>query len=405
MGQYNITQAEVLAHETPSEHRNHGGQSTVAIQRVDGDQSKRVKHQNFVDMLCAAMRCFFDCKSYSTAYLSQLRLTFYGIAENTVAAAMAFEMAYNLIVEWARPHKGVGSKNSYCLGVSNGLATIATKEKADEEAKVQKAEADKIAAQEKEEEAQRLAQIDRLYDLTEISPSTRPTVEPGTSPDRHKDDIKPNLKMEGRDSSSGESDDDSSSEGSETELKIEKGECDDSSGDSENEASDDETDEGTSDEEGEDSWEPDFKVEEHEGDIDPYENFDEELRRMVKPEPELSEPTLGFDSPQPPPSVSPFDTFPQPVSPLDSTLARSQTEPTPNNPTEPERREVESRWASHMQLVIFRETANRIADQFLEDRGVKLNKSKSKVNVIRDSNAYLQGKEDSKKIDGEEGGG
>ena len=49
-------------------------------------------------------------------YLS-LELTFYGIAENTVAAAISFEMAYNLIAEWARPYKGVGSKNGYSLGV------------------------------------------------------------------------------------------------------------------------------------------------------------------------------------------------------------------------------------------------------------------------------------------------
>jgi len=49
------------------------------------------------------MQIFFDCKSYSTRKYTSVEWTFYGIAENTIAAAMAFEMAYNLIIEWARP--------------------------------------------------------------------------------------------------------------------------------------------------------------------------------------------------------------------------------------------------------------------------------------------------------------
>ncbi|KAL5325510.1 hypothetical protein ACEPPN_006637 [Leptodophora sp. 'Broadleaf-Isolate-01'] len=76
------------------------------------------------------MKRFFDCKFYSTTNYSSLELTFYGITENTVAAAMSFEMAYNLIAEWARPYKGVGSKNSYSLGVSDELNRMAVKEKA-----------------------------------------------------------------------------------------------------------------------------------------------------------------------------------------------------------------------------------------------------------------------------------
>jgi hypothetical protein len=46
------------------------------------------------------MEVFFDCKSYSTARPWSIEWTFYGIAPNTVAAAIAFEMAHNLILEW-----------------------------------------------------------------------------------------------------------------------------------------------------------------------------------------------------------------------------------------------------------------------------------------------------------------
>ncbi|KAH9204902.1 hypothetical protein DL95DRAFT_398174 [Leptodontidium sp. 2 PMI_412] len=76
------------------------------MQRVDGDKSKPVKYQSYVNDLCHAMICFFDCKFYSITTYSTLELAFYGIAENTVAAAMSFEMTYNLIAEWARPYKG-----------------------------------------------------------------------------------------------------------------------------------------------------------------------------------------------------------------------------------------------------------------------------------------------------------
>lgn len=97
MGQYNVTQAEVLAHEPPSTQRNYAGQSVVKIVRVDHDLSKPVKHQGYVDILCRAINDFFDCKHYSTSYLHCVKLTFYGIAQNTVTAALSFEMVYNLI--------------------------------------------------------------------------------------------------------------------------------------------------------------------------------------------------------------------------------------------------------------------------------------------------------------------
>ena len=133
----------------------------MSIQRVGGYKSKSVLDQSYVDTLCCAIKRFFDCGFYSTTNYS-LELTFYGIAENTVATAMSFEMAYNLITEWARAQKGIGSKNSYSLSISHELSRIAAKERATEEAQAKKVERDAIAAKAKQEEVERPTQLGRL---------------------------------------------------------------------------------------------------------------------------------------------------------------------------------------------------------------------------------------------------
>ena len=79
------------------------------------------------------MICFFDYKFYLTTKYSALELTFYSITENTVAAIILFEMTYNLITEWARPYKGIRSKNSYLLSICEELGIIAEEEKVLEE--------------------------------------------------------------------------------------------------------------------------------------------------------------------------------------------------------------------------------------------------------------------------------
>lgn len=116
MRQHNVSQAEVLAHEPPATQQRYVGQSVVSITRADGS-TNTVKNQGFVGELASAMKMFFDCKCYLAREYSSMDWTFYGIAENTVAAAIAFEMPYNLISEWARPYKGNAGKTSYCIGV------------------------------------------------------------------------------------------------------------------------------------------------------------------------------------------------------------------------------------------------------------------------------------------------
>lgn len=80
MAQYNISQAEVLAHETPDARQKHAGQSVVDIKRADGS-GKAVTQQGFIGTLAFAMTTFFDCKSYVTARASSIDHTFYGLSE------------------------------------------------------------------------------------------------------------------------------------------------------------------------------------------------------------------------------------------------------------------------------------------------------------------------------------
>lgn len=104
-------------------------------------------------------------------------LTFYGISENTVTAALAFEMAYNLIGEWARPYKGVGRKNSYALGVCDEMYRMAKQTKKDELAEAKNAEEEATAAKVRQEDVERQAQLDRLHS-SPLGPSDSRSPEP-----------------------------------------------------------------------------------------------------------------------------------------------------------------------------------------------------------------------------------
>ena len=72
MKMYEVTQAEVLAHETPEAQRNYAGQSTVSIARRDGDETKKVLHNTYIDPLCWAM-C--DLLRLSARLLQPFKLT------------------------------------------------------------------------------------------------------------------------------------------------------------------------------------------------------------------------------------------------------------------------------------------------------------------------------------------
>ncbi|PVH71040.1 hypothetical protein DL98DRAFT_435965 [Cadophora sp. DSE1049] len=349
---------------------NYAGQSIVSMQRVDGDKSKPVKYQSYANDLCHAMICFFDCDFYSVTTYSTLELVFYGIAENTVAAAMSFEMTYNLIAEWARPYKGIGSKNSYSLGVAEELCMMAEEEKVFEEAQAKKAERDGITAEVKKEEAEKQAQLARLAPFPK-APNKLSSPEPATNADASAgindgpavfhDDACNTMCLD--------------SEGTE---------------DDEPKATPDSLDRS-----GEDDIEPDFKVED-EYDVN-FGDLDDEISRLIKPEQLSSKASLGRYSRPPAPTSQ--SNIPSPLWKREPAPASSaKIEQKSSEPQELEL-EVESKWASHMQLVTFRATATKIADRYLEEKGIRLRRQSARSIVIRDWDAYDQGVRDGKKID------
>ena len=255
MGQYNVSQAEVLAHEPPTAQRQYGGQSVASLRRTDGDVSKAVRHCGYVDVLCAAMSTFFDCNCFSTEGHSSLELTFYGIAENTVVAAMSFEMAFNLISEWARHQKGLGKKYSYYRGASDELRRMADQEKAAEEAKAKETEEEALAAKVKQEELERQAEIDRLAVRPETAnerASPGPTEEADTAQVNDEeilswDDARSTMPSDG------------------TAIRGDNNETDEDDGD---------------------YIEPDFTVESEHG-MDLEANLDEEIQMHIRPDPPI----------------------------------------------------------------------------------------------------------------------
>ncbi|KAE8440344.1 hypothetical protein EG329_008460 [Mollisiaceae sp. DMI_Dod_QoI] len=312
------TQDKVLAHKGPSTQRQYAGQSVVLMQRVDSDKSKPVNYQSYVDTLCYAIICFFDCKFYSTTKYSALELTFYSIAENTA----------------------------------------------------KKAERDGITAEVKKEEAERLAQLARLAPFPKtLSKLSSP--EPATNVDAS-GDINGGPAVVHNDACN-------------TMWLDSKGMEDDGP----NATS------GSPDRSSEDGIEPDFKVED-EYDVN-FEDLDEEISRLIKPKPLSSKGSLGLYST--PPAPNPQSNVPSPSSkrePAPASSAKMEQKSSEPQELEPE---VESKWASHMQLVIFRAIATKIANGYLEEKGVKLRRRSARSIVIRDWNAYDQGVRDSKKID------
>ncbi|MCJ1243177.1 hypothetical protein MMC30_000374 [Trapelia coarctata] len=170
MQEYNTTQAELLEKTDEEEKSKLGGQSIVAVTAAD-ETKKRVVKDGFCSSLQSAMTEYFDCKSYSTRLRRNrsVEFTFYGIASNTVTAAMAFEMCYNCIVKWALKVKGVSQRHSYCMGIASGLHMSAWKEKQEELKKAKEEEAKKLSERLEEEEARRKGELERLQSQTMAS--------------------------------------------------------------------------------------------------------------------------------------------------------------------------------------------------------------------------------------------
>lgn len=112
----------------------------------------------------------------------------------------------------------------------------------------------------------------------------------------------------------------------------------------------------------------------------------------------VSNTVSGFNSTPPAANVS--DTpYSNPLGLKSSVSPTSAAEEATSASTDLEP-EPENKWASQMQLQVFRETASKIADEYLKECDIKLGKGRrGGLNVIRDRDAYDQGVKDSKKID------
>ena len=178
MEQHKIEQSDLMQAEDQSQRERRGGLSTVNIWPAENSQSAH--NQGWVTILVGAMQRFFDCRSYSTDYEEEITWTFYGIAEHTVSAAIAFEATHNQIQEWAGNFKGVSTRNSYSIGIARGLSTLAEEEKEATEESVRRYEARALAARIREEDIKQ--QVD-LHKLSHPSPTISPEPETGNEMD------------------------------------------------------------------------------------------------------------------------------------------------------------------------------------------------------------------------------
>lgn len=349
MSKYNVATADLLAKESQEHLAQHAGSSEVSINSIKGD-SHRVVHQGFVSTLAQSMMVFFDCKSYSTRRAVGIVWTFYGIAENTAAAAQAFEMIHNKILDWACAYSGASASFSYCKGFADGLWSLAHRQKAQETEKARKQEEETLAARDLAEKTQRQRELERLKGRSEDM-----TVEDSFQTYSKNNDRDGNLlpyKSIFVDCSNVPLDDTSRDNYC---TEDGHGDNDDSGGGDSLET----------------EIEPDFKLDGGELLNDAAE-LDEEIEKVLRRKSRLANRlNVEFKSPK----VTKPDT-------CDPTHVRSI-----------------SCWASEMQLVKFRVTAEQVADEYLKAANIKLGKNRAQQTTVKDREAYLQGKEDSKKVD------
>ncbi|KAF2141630.1 uncharacterized protein K452DRAFT_298316 [Aplosporella prunicola CBS 121167] len=404
MGQYNVTQAEVLSTATEAEKKTHGGRSIVSVVHTDGSK-KQVRQSLFIGDLAWAMGKFFDVKHFSTKSRStySLNITFYGIASNTVLAAMAYEMAYNLILDWARPKKGIAAKNSYCLGASYGLNKMAKEEKEEEMERAKKAEAEELEAREKEEIAQRQKELNRLNfdsnqagveDVDDTQTNGAATKDKPASPTKTVISIDSDSDPASNPGSAFDSDSVSDSD-SDTSMNDFNTEVQDTSEEqNEDERPEDDNTQNPPDDSDDDTdfgAETNFTNPERVEQAPVFTNIDDEVDYLLK----NAQTSIRVKEEARQPSIM---HIPAARDPTVQPAARDPTAPPADSlPPEPEPEQLNAGWKSKQQLILFHDTAMHVADDFLKTKGVKLYKGKKHAGAS-DKKAWREGEKDSRKI-------
>lgn len=361
MGQYNVTTADLLAKENAANRVQHTGNSCVTIRSTQG-AGRRVILQGFVDTIASAMSKSYDCKDYSTRLGDNgIRWTFYGIAKNTVAAAITFEMVHNKVLDWACAHTGVSATFSYCNAVADGLFIMARDQKDREIRDARMKEMEAVKAREAAEKLQRKLELKRLNGPSDDTSNTAMSdskVEPRLVHCSVEEDNAGLLTTSlGFDDKS----DIISDYSSENEEFFD---CY-----SEINGMSDSNDGNVSGEDiREAELEPDFHADDGEL-LGPTADLEERIREILRQTTALP---VGRD-----PTQQVIDD-------------ENNTDQNPNSiPC----------WDSEMQLVRFRETAAQLADDFLKSNNIKISTSGSRNITVKDQKAYKQGRQDSKKID------
>ncbi|KAJ7783233.1 hypothetical protein B0H16DRAFT_1877633 [Mycena metata] len=348
---HNVTQAEVMAQESEAEQLKRAGTSIVSLKSTVSPTTS-VSIEAWSSTLAAAMDTFFDCQSYNTRFNGarpKVDWAFYGLAEQTVAAAHAYEMTYNLILNWSlKPDigKGVHAKNCYRTGVARGLYDMAEKEKAQDKERAKKKEQALLKARQEQEAIEDKARLDRLEGPQDVKiKAEEPDVVVKPEPDRR-------VKME-------EVDDDDDLGGQRAFDQAGWTEEDDRK---------------------EQFMEALEAVRADFNDEDDHENLlDLDAEKPKVKRSESTEPSLGSMGP------------PASVVPLVEQKVKGEPE------------EDDSPWSSVGQLVAFREKSIAVGDEYLKSQGVKLVKGrKRKALEFKDSDArkiYLRGKKDAQNID------
>ena len=118
--------AHVDQYEDAMEQTLRTGLSSVRLEQPHGKQL--VKDEFWVSDLVYAVTKLFDCRAFHEQAPLSILWTFYGVADHTVAAAMAFEVMHFLILDRSASLVGVSTRNSYCQGAARGFCRIANKE-------------------------------------------------------------------------------------------------------------------------------------------------------------------------------------------------------------------------------------------------------------------------------------
>ncbi|KAJ7346678.1 hypothetical protein DFH08DRAFT_198484 [Mycena albidolilacea] len=324
---HNVTQAEVMAQESESEQLKRAGTSIVSVKSTVAP---------------------------TTAVSLEVDWTFYGLAEQTVAAAHAFEMCYNLILAWSlKPDagKGIHAKNCYRTGVSRGLYDMAEKEKAEDKHRAKKKEQALLTARQEQEAAEDKARLDRLQGPEEAKVKTEEAEDVKFESDRR-------VKIE-------EVDDDDDGFGGQRAFDHVDWEAE--TGPQRDDADPGPAFEGFGD------VAPDFNDEDNDDDL-----LDLDAEKPTVKRSDSAGPSRGAMGP--PASVVPLG------------KQKPKEEPEDDSP-----------WSSVGQLVAFREQSIAIGDDYLKSQGIKLVKGrKRKALEFKDSEArriYNKGKKDAENID------